>query len=180
MVLLDGTTFRVLLFLVFVVSSLTDLFDGWLARRQGTTSLFGAWLDPIADKALALSVLLMLMATGELGGIHGLAVLVIVLREVLITGLRGYLALLPPIDEPTDGTTEASADSRPLATTRAAKWKAAAQLLAVAVLLAAAVVPQVSGLGLALLWLAAGLSLSTGWHYWQVARARLDATSAPR
>lgn len=75
---------------VFILSSITDALDGWLARRWGVLSRFGRIADPLADKMLVLGTLVML-GSGELGarcGVPGLAVTIIVLREILVSGLR--------------------------------------------------------------------------------------------
>ena len=153
---------------VFALAAATDWADGRVARARGEVSLLGAWLDTIADKALVLATLVALCAVDVVEGAHGLAVAAIVLREVLITGLRGLLAT----DAPSAGH-----DDRPLATTRAAKWKAGFQFGAAAVLLASSgsllAWPWLRDAGLALLWLAAALSLLSGWGYWRSARAGL-------
>ncbi|NWG71176.1 MAG: CDP-diacylglycerol--glycerol-3-phosphate 3-phosphatidyltransferase [Parvularculaceae bacterium] len=140
-------------FVLFTVAALTDLLDGWVARARNETSALGAALDPIADKLLLAAALLLLTRNGVISGTAVVAALAILLREIGVAGLR-----------------EALAQRRlALPVTRLAKWKTAAQLIAVAVLIAAApgsIAPAtVAGAGTALLWLAAALTLWTGAEY---------------
>lgn len=139
----------------FVIAALTDFFDGWLARRWDAGSAWGATLDPIADKlavtaaVLGLLVLLPRPAIAAVGA-------VILFREVLVSGLREYLAELK-VGMPVS---------------RVAKWKTAFQLVAVGVLIAGpageAILPGTIAVGLALLWLAAALTIYTGWDYLKI------------
>ncbi|MEQ8344380.1 MAG: CDP-diacylglycerol--glycerol-3-phosphate 3-phosphatidyltransferase [Sneathiellaceae bacterium] len=136
---------------LFAAAAATDWFDGWLARRWRVQSDFGRWLDPIADKLLVAAALVMLLAAGRLGPASALAVIVIVGREILISGLREYLGQKQVV----------------VAVTRVAKWKTAAQLLAVVLLLLA-----MTDLGAplqpaapALLWVAAALTAWSGAEY---------------
>jgi cardiolipin synthase len=112
-------------------------------------------LDPIADKLLVASCLLMLAADGTIRGWSLWAAIVILCREILVSGLREYLAELRA--------------SVPV--TQLAKWKTTLQLVAVGFLIAGeagdAVVPVVTPIGLALLWLSALLTLYTGWDYFR-------------
>lgn len=134
---------------LFVAAALTDWLDGRLARAWGQESAIGRLLDPIADKAIVT------IALAALCGVHGLdwplalPVALILLRETAIAGLR-----------------EALAGRLALPVTQAAKWKTTAQMTAIAVLLGAgAVGPEAHAAGLALLWVAAALTLTTGWDY---------------
>src|SRR5512140_3041340 len=135
---------------VFIAAGVTDFLDGYYARIWDQHSAFGRMLDPIADKLLVASCLLMLAADGTIGDWHLWAAIVILCREILVSGLREYLAELRV--------------SVPV--TRLAKWKTTLQLIAVGFLLAGeagdAIVPIVSPVGLALLWLSALLTLYTG------------------
>ena len=112
-------------------------------------------LDPIADKLLVASCLLMLAADGTIRGWSLWAAIVILCREILVSGLREYLAELRV--------------SVPV--TQLAKWKTTLQLVAVGFLLAGeagdAIVPVVTPIGLSLLWLSALLTLYTGWDYFR-------------
>jgi cardiolipin synthase len=142
---------------LFVVAAITDWLDGKLARDRAQISDLGRMLDPIADKLLVGATLMLLVGFVRLpvGGIY--PAIVIMLREILVSGLREYLAGLRV----------------GLPVTRLAKWKTAAQMVALALLLlgdagAAKIgVPQVpvTAIGGALLWIAALLTLVTGWDY---------------
>ncbi len=148
---------------VFVLASLTDWVDGWLARRWGQESLFGRVIDPIADKLLVATALILLLATGRLDLVGMLAALVILLRELLVAGLREALAPLGLV----------------LPVSALAKVKTAAQMLAVAVLLAAPGLPAAAMaplVGTALLGLAALLTLITALAYVRAALAFMAAT----
>src|SRR5436190_8825235 len=140
---------------IFILAALTDILDGYLARSWGQLSSFGRMLDPIADKLLVSSALLMLAADGTIRGWSLWAAIVILCREILVSGLREYLAGLRV--------------SVPV--TQLAKWKTTLQLVAVGFLIAGeagdAVVPVVTPIGLALLWLSALLTLYTGWDYFR-------------
>src|SRR5262245_10044782 len=78
--------------LVFVAACVTDWFDGYFARRYHQISRIGRFLDPIADKLLVAAALLMLVDRGPLHGVHVLAALIILAREILVSGLREFLA----------------------------------------------------------------------------------------
>jgi cardiolipin synthase len=140
---------------IFIAAAVTDFFDGYFARAWGQYSTFGRMLDPIADKLLVASCLLMLAANGTIRGWSLWAAIVILCREILVSGLREYLAELRV--------------SVPV--TRLARWKTTAQLVAVGFLLAGEagdrIVPIVTLTGLTLLWLSALLTLYTGWDYFR-------------
>jgi len=137
---------------VFTVAAVTDFFDGFLARALDQQSAFGRFLDPIADKLLVAVTLLMLVAFGRISGILVLAALVILGREIMVSGLREFLAELRV--------------SVPVSTL--AKWKTAIQMFALGFLLVGdaspAIIPAVT-IGSAGLWLAALLTLYTGVDY---------------
>jgi cardiolipin synthase len=140
---------------VFIAAGVTDFFDGYLARIWSQQSSLGRMLDPIADKLLVASCLLMLAAEDTIHGWALLAAVVILCREVLVSGLREYLAELRV--------------SVPV--TQLAKWKTTLQLVAVGFLICGdagdAIVPLVTQIGIVLLWLSALLTLYTGWDYLQ-------------
>jgi len=145
--------------LLFAVAWITDYFDGKLARDRAQTSDLGRMLDPIADKLLVGATLMMLAGMGRLS-IYGLyPAIVIMLREILVSGLREYLAGL----------------RISLPVTQLAKWKTGFQMGALGTLLAgdsgAAVLHlgflPVSTIGETLLWGAAILTIVTGWDYLQ-------------
>ena len=143
--------------LLFAVAGITDYFDGKLARDRAQTSDLGRMLDPIADKLLVGATLMMLAGMGRLS-IYGLyPAIVIMLREILVSGLREYLAGI----------------RIGLPVTKLAKWKTGFQMGALGTLLAgdstAALLHlsflPVSLIGEAMLWVAAALTLVTGWDY---------------
>ncbi|HEY5280658.1 MAG TPA: CDP-diacylglycerol--glycerol-3-phosphate 3-phosphatidyltransferase [Pseudolabrys sp.] len=138
---------------VFVAAGVTDFLDGYFARIWGQQSSLGRMLDPIADKLLVAACLLMLAAGSTIRGWTLLAAVIILCREILVSGLREYLAELQV--------------SVPV--TRLAKWKTSAQMVAVGFLIAGEagdrVVPVVSQVGILLLWLSAMLTLYTGYDY---------------
>jgi cardiolipin synthase (CMP-forming) len=154
-ILQGGEWLRWLALTIFIAAGVTDILDGYLARKWGELSSFGRMLDPIADKLLVASCLLMLAADGTIRGWSLWAAIVILCREILVSGLREYLAELRV--------------SVPV--TRLAKWKTTLQLVAVGFLLAGdagdAIVPIVTPIGLSLLWLSALLTLYTGWDYFR-------------
>jgi cardiolipin synthase len=145
---------RWLALLLFAVAALTDWFDGYLARRLNQGSPFGRMLDPIADKLLVMSAIMILVATGDIAGWSIAAALVILLREIAVSGFREHLGPLGVV----------------VPVTRLAKWKTAAQLVAICLLIAP--VPGLAMPGTVLLWVAAVVTLMTGWGYF---RATLKA-----
>lgn len=138
-------------FILFALAGVTDWFDGWLARRNDLVSDFGRFLDPIADKILVAAALVMLVAAGRLSDASTIAVLVILVRELVVSGLREFLAgaVIVPVS-------------------RLAKWKTTVQMIAIAVLLVAGAFPGAPALlmiGEVLLWIAALLTAVTGAAY---------------
>jgi cardiolipin synthase (CMP-forming) len=154
-ILQGGLWLRGVALAIFIAAGVTDALDGYFARKWGEQSTFGRMLDPIADKLLVSSCLLMLAADGTIRGWSLWAAIVILCREILVSGLREYLAELRV--------------SVPV--TQLAKWKTTLQLIAVGFLIAGeagdAVVPVITPIGLALLWLSALLTLYTGWDYFR-------------
>jgi CDP-diacylglycerol--glycerol-3-phosphate 3-phosphatidyltransferase/cardiolipin synthase len=138
---------------IFSVAGITDFFDGYLARAWNQQSSLGRMLDPIADKLLVAASLLMLVADGSVTSWSIWAAIVILCREILVSGLREFLAELRV--------------SVPV--TKVAKWKTTAQLAAIGFLIAGpageSVLPGTVAIGLVLLWVAAVLTLYTGWDY---------------
>ncbi|MGJ3262620.1 MAG: CDP-diacylglycerol--glycerol-3-phosphate 3-phosphatidyltransferase [Salinarimonas sp.] len=138
---------------IFVAAAITDYFDGYLARAWNQQSALGRMLDPIADKLLVAAVLLMLVAHGSIASWNIWAAIVILLREILVSGLREFLAELK-VSVPVSNV---------------AKYKTTVQLVALGFLVAGpagdAVFPFTTWTGLVLLWAAALLTLYTGWDY---------------
>ena len=138
---------------VFIAAGVTDFLDGYVARARGQQSSLGRMLDPIADKLLVASCLLMLAAEEIFHGWSLLAAVIILCREILVSGLREYLAEFRV--------------SVPV--TRLAKWKTIGQMVAVGFLIAGPagdrIVPVVTQTGIFLIWASAILTLYTGWDY---------------
>ena len=147
---IPGEAARWIVALLFAGAAVTDWFDGWLARRWQQTSAFGAFLDPIADKLLTSAILVMLVASFTVAGVHVVAVLLIISREILISGLREFLA----------------GDKIPVPVTFLAKCKTALQSVAILVLiLAPALGETIHVVGLVILWLATAATVVTGADY---------------
>ncbi len=167
-------------FAVYCVIAITDFFDGYLARAQGTVSKLGIFLDPIADKIMVAAVILILTAQGYLrgpyvGDVHVIAGLVILIREITVSGLREFL-----------GGIQVS-----VPVTKLAKWKTTFQLVALGALILGGAVHGppcqsvghacagfaenwVHVLGLASLWAAAVLTCITGWDYLRVGLKHME------
>ena len=138
---------------IFIAAGISDFLDGYLARAWSQQSRLGQMLDPIADKLLVSAVLMMLVANHTIASYSLSAAIVILCREILVSGLREFLAELKV--------------SIPV--TNVAKWKTALQLGALGFLIAGPsgdeIVRGVTTTGLVLLWLSALLTLYTGWDY---------------
>lgn len=155
LLLWGGDSARWAAVVIYVLAAISDFFDGYLARKWKQQSSLGRMLDPIADKVLVAVVLLVLCADGILAGGHIWAAVIILSREVLVSGLREYLGELQV--------------SVPV--TKIAKWKTTVQLVAIGFLIAGpagdALSLHTTVLGIALLWVAAGLTLYTGYDYFR-------------
>lgn len=139
----------------------TDYLDGYLARAQGAVSKLGIFLDPIADKIMVAAVILLLVAVHLIDGVHVIAALIILLREIAVSGLREFLAGLQV--------------SVPVSLL--AKWKTTLQIVALGALILAGALPAmawIAAVGLAALWLAAALTLVTGYDYLRVGLRHMD------
>jgi CDP-diacylglycerol--glycerol-3-phosphate 3-phosphatidyltransferase len=101
---------------VFVVASITDYFDGYIARAQKSVTIYGKLMDPLADKFLVSSALIMLL---DLGRIHAFVVILLICREIAITGLRAL----------------ASAEGLIISASDGGKWKTVAQMVAIPMLI---------------------------------------------
>jgi cardiolipin synthase len=152
-ILQGGLGLRWVAVAIFIMAGITDFLDGYFARIWRQQSSIGRMLDPIADKLLVGSCLLILAADETIKGWSLFAAMVILCREILVSGLREYLAELRV--------------SVPV--TRLAKWKTTGQLVAIGFLLAGEagdrILPVFTHVGLTLLWLSALLTLYTGWDY---------------
>ena len=153
-------------FALYCLMGITDYFDGLLARSSGAVSKLGIFLDPIADKIMVASVILVLAAQGVLrgpyvGDMHVIAGLIILMREIAVSGLREFLGGLQV--------------SMPVS--RLAKWKTTFQLVALGALILGEGLPRLEWIhfiGLASLWAAATLTVITGWDYLRVGLRHMD------
>jgi cardiolipin synthase (CMP-forming) len=152
---------------LFSAAGVTDWLDGHMARRWAQQSELGRFLDPIADKLLVAATLFMLVATDRLSSGAILPALVILCREILVSGLREYLAELRV----------------GLPVSKLAKWKTAIQMVAIGVLIvgnAGPAVLPVAAIGEMLLWVAALLTLVTGYDYLRAGLAHMTRAAPPR
>jgi len=154
-------------FLLYCIVGITDYFDGYLARAQGQISKLGQFLDPIADKIMVGAVLVMLISSRrenplpEIAGLHIIPALVILLREIIVSGLREFLAELR-VSIPVSAL---------------AKWKTTFQMVALGALILGGALPQqlwVHEVGIICLWVAAALTLVTGYDYLRTGLRHMD------
>ena len=138
---------------LFTLAGVTDYVDGYLARHWNQVSPLGRFLDPIADKLLVASVIVMLVAIDEIRGLLVIPAIVILAREIMVSGLREYLAEIKV----------------PLPVSKLAKWKTVIQMIALGVLIvgqeAGPKVLPMEVMGDTGLWIAAILTLITGYDY---------------
>jgi cardiolipin synthase len=176
-ILQGGLWLRWVALVIFIAAGITDFFDGYLARTWDQQSKLGRMLDPIADKLLVASCLLMLAADETIKGWSLFAAIIILCREILVSGLREYLAELRV--------------SVPV--TQLAKWKTTIQLVAIGFLLCGEagdtvlspsvlawrwksgedLIPLANSVGLVLLWISALITLYTGWDYFRAGMRHL-------
>ena len=154
-------------FVLYCLVGITDYFDGYVARAQGQISKLGQFLDPIADKIMVGAVLIMLISSRkanpipEIAGLHIIAALIILLREIIVSGLREFLAELK-VSIPVSAL---------------AKWKTTFQMVALGALILGGAVPQlpwVHLVGITCLWVAAALTLITGYDYLRIGLKHMD------
>ena len=144
-------------FALFVVASFTDFLDGMLARMMGEESKLGELLDPIADKIIVATALILLVMSGTIRHYEVIAAIIILTREILISGLREFLAR---------GQVK-------LPVSNLAKLKTFLQMVAIALLLTGETGNRILNfqdynaqtIGIILLWLSAFLTLYTGYEY---------------
>jgi cardiolipin synthase len=152
---LDGEIARWIALGIFAAAGITDFLDGYLARAWKQQSALGRILDPIADKLLVGAALLMLVADQTISDWSIWAAVIILSREILVSGLREFLAEL----------------NVTVAVTRLAKWKTTVQIMALCFLLAGTAGDRICGcataIGLGLLWVAALVTLYTGFDYFR-------------
>jgi len=148
-------------FALYCLMGITDYFDGYLARANGAVSRLGIFLDPIADKIMVAAVVLILVGTGDIAGLEVIAALIILLREIAVSGLREFLAQVQV--------------SVPVS--RLAKWKTTLQLVALGGIILGGALPEmpwVHQVGIVALWGAAVLTVLTGWDYLRVGLKHMD------
>lgn len=139
-------------FVLYALACITDFFDGYVARRMERVSALGRFLDPIADKLLVAAIILVLVATHHIIGWTTLAALIILCREILVSGLREFLAELR-VGVPVSVL---------------AKWKTMVQMVALGFLIIGDAGPAALDslmVGRILIWIAAALTLITGYDY---------------
>lgn len=167
LIMLSTPTANWLALAAYLYACITDFLDGYLARSRHQQSHFGRMLDPIADKLLVASILLILVAVDRLHGLNLIPAAVILWREILVSGLREYLAELRV--------------SVPV--TQLAKWKTTLQLIAIGFLVVGDVLPLTNGftathVGVIGLWLAAALTVFTGYDYLRASFRHLVGNSS--
>jgi len=138
--------------LAFISACFTDFMDGYVARLWSQTTRFGQFLDPVADKLLVASTLMMLVGFGRIQPVSFLPAIIILCREILVSGLREFLSGLQVL----------------MPVSALAKWKTAAQMGAISLLLIGDISPfggAINVIGEGLLWIAAALTLMTGYTY---------------
>ena len=134
---------------LYVIGAITDFLDGWVARKFDQVSELGKLMDPIADKIFVAALLLMLVANGRIDGFWVIAVIIILMREFVVAGLRAFLW----------------PKKMKLPVTNLAKWKTTVQMIATGILIVAPYIPYGFEVGLGGLAIAAGLTAITGWIY---------------
>jgi cardiolipin synthase len=149
---------------LFVIACITDFFDGYLARQRKQVSALGRFMDPVADKLLVSTILLMLSGTGVVSGIHLLAAAIILAREIIVSGLREFMSQMQLI----------------IPVTKYAKWKTAMQMASISCLLCSAMFPDIAALksiGIILLWFAVVMTVFTGARYLKFGILRISDKS---
>ena len=149
--------YYLLAFILFFIAGLTDYFDGFLARKYNASSQIGEILDPIADKIIVATALILLVMDGTIRHYEVIAAIIILTREILISGLREFLA---------KGKIK-------LPVSNLAKLKTVLQMVSIALLLSGETGNKIINfqnynaqtIGIILLWLSAALRLFTGYEY---------------
>lgn len=158
LIMLDTPIFRLLALAIFIAAALTDWLDGYLARQLNAVSTLGRMLDPIADKILVAVTLLALANVDHWGWIMFIPAILILMREVFISGLREFM----------------SAQEFVIHVTTLAKFKTTFQLIALGFAIAVPITPelwQIETITSVLMWIAATMTVITGWDYFKKAIA---------
>jgi len=154
LLMIDHPVAAWLAFILFVAAGITDMLDGYMARRDNQVSAIGQFLDPIADKLLVAAVILFLVANKQIYGLAIWPAVIILLREVAVSGLREFLAgvrVSVPVSQ-------------------LAKWKTFLQIVALSFLLVGRYAPDAipaTAIGDLGLWIAGVLTVFTAWDYWR-------------
>jgi len=167
---IEGNAARWITLGLFVAAGVTDYLDGMAARSMGEISSLGKFLDPVADKLLVSAILMMLVAFDDIRGLAILPALVILCREILVSGLREFLAGIK-VGVPVS---------------KLAKWKTAVQMTALGVLIVGNAGPTLMGgkltsvtIGETLLWIAALLTIVTGYDYMRAGLRHMGEADGP-
>ena len=156
MIYLPNDQLNLISVILFILIALTDFFDGYFARRQNITSVFGKMLDPIADKLLVVGVLIVLMIKGTIEDLSILPALLIIFREIFISGLREFAA---------NRNSQASID-----VSQVGKLKTAIQMLSLLLILSSLVLKNLIillNIGIIFLWISMLLALISGYKYYK-------------
>lgn len=152
----EGSTAAWTALWIYIFCAVTDFFDGFLARKYGTTSNFGTFLDPISDKIMVAALLMTLAAFDRLDGLWLIPAIIILSREFMISGLREFLG----------------PQNVKVPVSKLAKWKTTFQMVALGFLVIGDygndVVPETLFVGHILLSIAAVITIITGWNYLKV------------
>ena len=134
--------------IIFILASITDFLDGYLARLFNQSSMMGKILDPIADKLLITCALISLLSNGIVKDFHIVAATLLIIRELFVSGLREYV------------------QDKSLSVTTIAKIKTSAQMIAIILLIPSDILDErILFIGLTLLWLSTVLSLFSAYQY---------------
>lgn len=163
LLMVEGATAKWIALAFYIAACVTDFLDGYLARAWQQQSSLGRFLDPIADKLLISAILLVLVGTDVIVGLAMLPALVILCREILVSGLREYLAEVR-VGVPVS---------------RLAKWKTGLQMTAIGFLVVGRAGPDfwfvsTIDIGIAGLWIAAALTVITGYDYIRAGYRHID------
>ena len=149
LIVVGDPTLRAIALVLYVLAAITDWLDGYLARTMNLGSALGRMLDPIADKLLVAALLIVLAFTRDLAALDLVPAVAIMMREVLVSGMREYLGSKNVV----------------LHVTKLAKWKTTVQLVALGVVIAVPLLPVLAPAGTVLLWAAGLITVWTGMDY---------------
>jgi cardiolipin synthase len=158
---IDGFWAHLAATVLFCIACATDFFDGYFARQWKQVSAFGRFLDPVADKLLVSTILLMLSGIGIISGIHLVAATIILAREIIVSGLREFMSQMQLI----------------IPVTKYAKWKTGMQMASISCLLSSAMFPDIiilKNAGIILLWMAVIMTIFTGARYLRFGIVRIS------